>query len=91
MVTNLLAQTVFFVGYQIPLFLFVFGITYMVLGFAIKPLNATLALPIAALSISASMAWFVMFGGLTLMSSEVYVIAAVGFVMLILGKVFASA
>ncbi|MFO7872368.1 MAG: hypothetical protein R6U26_01850 [Candidatus Undinarchaeales archaeon] len=91
MVVNLIAQTMYFVGYQIPLFLLVFGMSYLALGFAVKPLNATLALPIAALSISASLAWFVMFGGLTLMSNEVFAVLGIGLVMLVLGRVFAGA
>lgn len=91
MVVNLLAQTVYFVGYQIPMFLLVFGVLYTVLGFTLRPLNVELALPIGALTISASLAWFVIVSGLAFMPGEVLAVLGIGVVLMVLGRVFAGA
>lgn len=88
---GLLAQSVYFVGHQIPLFLLIFGVLYLALGFAVKPLGATLVLPIAAIAIAVSLAWFAtMGGGLSMMSMDVVEVIGVGIVLMVLGRIFAG-
>ena len=91
---TLLAQTLQTVGHGIPLFLLAFGILYLALGFVVKPLGATLVVPVAALVIAASLAWFVVsgatFGGAVWLGTDVLAVAGVGIVFLVLARVFAG-
>ena len=90
MALGLLAQTVYFVGYQIPLFLLVFGGIYMVMGFALKPLDVKLALPVGTLAIALSLAWFVASGGLLYLTTEIWAIVGIGIVAMVVGRAFAG-
>lgn len=82
------------VGHGVPLFLLAFGILYLVMGFAIKPLGGTLVLPVAALAVAAALAWFVVsgtaFGGFVSLGPDVLTVVGVGIVLVVLGRVFAG-
>lgn len=91
MVVNLMAQAMYFVGHQIPLFLLVFGLIYIGLGFAFKSLTNGLSIPIGVLLITASIAWFTMTGGSILaMPLDVMEIIGVGILLIVVGKIFAG-
>ena len=77
----------------IPLYLLAFGILYVVLGYLLHPVGAHLALPVAAVAIAASLAWFFVKGAATggmFLSSDVTAILGIGIVAVVLAKVFAG-
>ena len=90
MALGLLAQTIHFVGYQIPLFLLVFGGIFIVMGFVLKPLKVELALPIGTLAVALSLAWFVAMGGIAFLTMEIWAVVGIGIVAMIVGRTFAG-
>lgn len=88
---HLFAEQLLFTG--IPLYLLAFGVILLVLGYLLHPLGAELALPVAALSIAASLGWFVVKGawaGGAFLPTEVLTVLGIGIVAIVLAKVFSG-
>ncbi len=73
----------------IPLFLLAFGILYVILGFALNSMHVHLHLPVAALAIAGSLAWFVVSGN-GWMANDVATVVGLGIVGVILAKIFSG-
>jgi hypothetical protein len=89
MVADVVTAAIYFVEHQIPLFLLVFGIMLVGLGFVMKGLGQLVALPTGVLAIAAGMGWFTMASGSILaLPLDVMEVMAFGLVFVVLAKAF---
>lgn len=88
-----LAQTLYLVGHNIPLFLMAFGILYLILAFIVRPAGGYLDISIASLAIAASLGWFIVSGANPFgvwLQPDVLTVLGFGIVGVVLARVFAG-